>query len=191
MATESPQHKGRDRGLPALDVLIQILEVAKVACVFPPAQVAIGSTSALLMVIRVRSLLLYLYNFPAKVSSGLYGQQTRLHRAWEIMRPCLSSPRPRVKRKTIGRTQPFRPRSDWATDLVSWTAGGPCAEQPIYWGLNCRTVGEIQGKIVAQGKRNPVSRALYARNDKDAIVAWGRNLDRILNIFNVRVVHPV
>ena len=53
MATESPQPKGRDRTLPALDVLIQILEVAKVACVFPPAQVAIGSTSALLMVIRV------------------------------------------------------------------------------------------------------------------------------------------
>jgi hypothetical protein len=57
MAAESPQLKGRDRAIPALDALIQILEVAKVACVFPPAQVAIGSTSALLMIIRVRSLL--------------------------------------------------------------------------------------------------------------------------------------
>jgi hypothetical protein len=54
MATESPQSKGRDRAIPTLEALIQILEVAKVACVFPPAQVAIGSTSALLMIIKAR-----------------------------------------------------------------------------------------------------------------------------------------
>jgi hypothetical protein len=57
MATKSPQEKGRDRDIPTLEALIQILEVAKVACVFPPAQVAIGSTSALLMIIKVYSLL--------------------------------------------------------------------------------------------------------------------------------------
>jgi hypothetical protein len=57
MATKSPQPKGPDRAIPALEALIQILEVAKVACVFPPAQVAIGSTSALLMIIKVYSLL--------------------------------------------------------------------------------------------------------------------------------------
>ena len=118
--------------------------------------------------------------------SGLKGQQTRLRRAWEIVRPCVSSPRPRVKRE-IGRTQPFCRRSDWATDLVSWATCSPRAGQPTYWRLNCRTVGEIQGKIIAQRKRNPVSRALHAKNDKDAIAAWGRSLDRILSIFNVRV----
>ena len=74
MAAKSPQPKGHDRALPALDALIQILEVAKVACVFPPAQVAIGSTSALLMVIKVPSLLLYLCGFPIHVHPGLYGQ---------------------------------------------------------------------------------------------------------------------
>ena len=61
MVTKPLQPKGRDRAIPALDALIQILEVAKVACVFPPAQVAIGSTSALLMIIKVPSLLLYRY----------------------------------------------------------------------------------------------------------------------------------
>jgi hypothetical protein len=74
MATESPQQKGRDRALLALDALIQILEVAKVACVFPPAQAAICSTSALLMIIRVRSLLVRRYEFPIRVHSGLQGK---------------------------------------------------------------------------------------------------------------------
>jgi hypothetical protein len=59
MATNSPQEKGRDRDIPTLEALIQIMEVAKFACVFPPAQVAIGSTSALLMIIKVYSLLSY------------------------------------------------------------------------------------------------------------------------------------
>ena len=74
MATKSPQPKGHDRAIPALDALIQILEVAKVACAFPPAQIAIGSTSALLMIIKVPSLLIHCYGFPIHVSSGLYGQ---------------------------------------------------------------------------------------------------------------------
>ena len=64
-------------------------------------------------------------------------------------------------------------------------------EQHIYRGPDCRTVTEIQKKIVVQGKRNPFSRALYARKDKDAIAAWGQDLDRILNIFNVRLVSSV
>jgi hypothetical protein len=73
MATESPQPKGRDRAIPALEALIQILEVAKVACVFPPAQLAIGSTSALLMIIKARSLLLYHHESQVDTYSGLHG----------------------------------------------------------------------------------------------------------------------
>ena len=55
MGTESPQLKGRDRALSTLDALIQILDVAKNACGIPPAQVAFGSTSTLLTIIRVCS----------------------------------------------------------------------------------------------------------------------------------------
>jgi hypothetical protein len=47
-------------------------------------------------------------------------------------------------------------------------------------------VAEIQRKIIKQGKRNPVSQAFHASDDKDAIASWGRDLDRILHIFNVR-----
>jgi hypothetical protein len=74
MTTESPRPKGRDRAIPALEALIQILEVAKVACVFPPAQVAIGSTSALLMIIKVRSLLLCHSESQVVPYSGLHGK---------------------------------------------------------------------------------------------------------------------
>ena len=60
------------------------------------------------------------------------------------------------------------------------------AEWPAYWGLNRRTVAEIQGKIVDQGEQHAVSRALYAKSNKDTIAAWRQDLHRILHIFNVR-----
>ena len=40
--------------------------------------------------------------------------------------------------------------------------------------------------IEKQGKRNVVSRYLHARNDKEKIVAWRLDLNRILHVFNVR-----
>lgn len=74
MATNSSQPKRLERAIPALDALIQILEVAKVACVFPPAQIAIGSTSALLMIIKVVFLLFRLCGFLIRIHPGLHGQ---------------------------------------------------------------------------------------------------------------------
>ena len=59
MTTESPQQEGRDRAPPTLDTFIRILDAAKTACVFPQAQIAIGSTSALLTSIIVSSPLIF------------------------------------------------------------------------------------------------------------------------------------
>jgi hypothetical protein len=70
---------------------------------------------------------------------------------------------------------------------VSWATGAH-AEQPTYRAPDRRTVAEIQKKIAIQGKRIAISRTFYARNEKVLIVAWGRDLDRILNIFNVSTV---
>jgi hypothetical protein len=50
----SQQPKGRDGVLTALNLLIQTLNIAKDACGIPPAQVALGSASVLLTIIRVR-----------------------------------------------------------------------------------------------------------------------------------------
>ena len=50
----SQQSKGRDGVLTTLDLFIQTLNIAKDACGVPPAQVALGSASVLLTMIRVR-----------------------------------------------------------------------------------------------------------------------------------------
>jgi hypothetical protein len=54
MALRSHREKGRDVVLPTLDVFIQALNIAKDACGIPPAQIALGSASTLLTMIRVR-----------------------------------------------------------------------------------------------------------------------------------------
>ena len=48
------------------------------------------------------------------------------------------------------------------------------------------TVAEIQKKIIKQSGRNVTSRLLHAKNDKETIVAWKSDLNRILHVFNVR-----
>ena len=58
MASTSQQPKGRDRVIPTLDVFIQVLSIAKDTCGIPPAQVAFGSASVLLSMIRARFSLL-------------------------------------------------------------------------------------------------------------------------------------
>ena len=63
MASTSQQTKGRDGVLPALDVFIQILNIAKDTCGIPPAQVALGAASVLLAMIRVHFLLFREVNF--------------------------------------------------------------------------------------------------------------------------------
>jgi hypothetical protein len=54
----SQQSKGRDSILATLDISIQALNLAKDSCGIPPAQIAFGSASVLLAMIRVCSLLL-------------------------------------------------------------------------------------------------------------------------------------
>ena len=49
----------------------------------------------------------------------------------------------------------------------------------------CRTVAEIQRKVIKYSQRNSVSRLFRARDDRDTIATWRSELDRILHIFNV------
>ncbi|KAF9790592.1 P-loop containing nucleoside triphosphate hydrolase protein [Thelephora terrestris] len=48
-------------------------------------------------------------------------------------------------------------------------------------------VAEIQRDVVNQGQRNAASRFFHAMSDKDAIAAWGREIDRILHIFTAEL----
>jgi len=49
-------------------------------------------------------------------------------------------------------------------------------------------VGEIERNIIKQGKRNVISRHLRAEADKEKVAAWRLDLDKILQVFNVRSV---
>ena len=50
---------------------------------------------------------------------------------------------------------------------------------------------EIQGRVLKQSRRGAVSRLLHAKNDKESIVTWKSDLNRILHVFNVRSVASV
>ena len=49
-------------------------------------------------------------------------------------------------------------------------------------------MADIQKKLVKWVKRNPVSRRLHAKKTKEKIAAWRMDLEKILQVFNVRSV---
>ena len=54
--------------------------------------------------------------------------------------------------------------------------------------LGHRTVAKIQRKATKQSGRNQISRLVHARSDKEKLTAWKLELDRILQVFNVRLI---
>ena len=52
-------------------------------------------------------------------------------------------------------------------------------------------MAEIQRKVIKQSGRSPASRLLHAKNDKETIIAWKLDLNRILQVFTVRPVISV
>ena len=51
-----------------------------------------------------------------------------------------------------------------------------------------RIVAEIQRKIRTRGKQSVVSPRIHSEKDKEAMVTWRSDLDRILRVFNVRSI---
>jgi hypothetical protein len=191
MASTSESQKGRDVVLPTLDVFIQALNTAKDACGIPPAQIALGSASTLLTMIRVHSPLLSCEQGPLTyVHLGHHGQLSGLRRPRKKLRKCVSSAPPETEGKTIGRTHPGRPRCDWGSDRVSQTSDSG-DERRTYRCIDRRSVGEMRRKVDRRGKRNVVFRSILAKRDKEEIAAWNQDLVRILHVFNVRSIGPV
>ena len=58
-------------------------------------------------------------------------------------------------------------------------------DHPLTLPPDRRTVAEIQEKVIKRSGRNPVSRFLHAKNDKETIATWKSDLNRILHVFNV------
>ena len=86
MASTSQQQTGRDRVLPTLDVFIQVLSIAKDTCGIPPAQIAFGSASVLLSMIRACFPLLRQDGLLTRVSLGHNGQRSGFRRPWPGLR---------------------------------------------------------------------------------------------------------
>jgi len=49
-------------------------------------------------------------------------------------------------------------------------------------------VAEIERKVIKQSKRSAISQYFHAQNDKEQIAAWRSDLNRILQVFNVRSI---
>ena len=52
-------------------------------------------------------------------------------------------------------------------------------------------MADIQEKIVKKNDRNVLTRALYAKSDRDAIAAWKQEFSKILQIFQVCLLGSV
>jgi hypothetical protein len=102
MASTSQPPKGRDRVLSTLNVLIQTLDIAKDACGIPPAQIALGSASVLLTMIRVRSPILREDEPLTRVFLGHDVQRPGLCRAWAVLRRRMSNALQKIEGEAIG-----------------------------------------------------------------------------------------
>ena len=54
--------------------------------------------------------------------------------------------------------------------------------------LDPRAVGEIERNIIKEGKRNLISQRLRAKNNKEKVAGWKLDLDKTIQVFNVRSV---
>ena len=89
MATNSRQQKRQGNTLSLLNVAIEAMNLAKEVTSATPAKAVFGTVSALLTMIRVRSLPVSDIVPYIHTSSGLHGQQIRLRRARTSLRRCV------------------------------------------------------------------------------------------------------
>jgi hypothetical protein len=112
MAATSQQLDGRGGSLSALNTAIHILNLAKDASGIAPAQVAFGSVTILLAMIRVRSLTFCGDGFLVHIHPGLDGQRTALRRPRAELRRDLWSARSGDEEEETGQPQPAPVRGD-------------------------------------------------------------------------------
>ena len=75
---------------------------------------------------------------------------------------------------------------DAITQLSTWVELAKCIFCPSTdHRPDCRTVAEIQERVLKRSANGGSSRALRLREDKDVITAWKLDLSRISQVFNV------
>ena len=111
--------KGGDKVIPALNMAINGLNIAKEATSTTPVNPVFGSVAALLTMIRVSSVLFCDEIYQAHIYSGHDCQRTGLRRSRIILRRYLQSPRTGNEWKVIERRQQIGVRRDKPINDVS------------------------------------------------------------------------
>jgi len=71
---------------------------------------------------------------------------------------------------------------DAMNQLTTWVGSTiHISSTSAYYALDRRTIAEIQQKVTKQNGQQ----SLHARDDKDTVMAWKSDLNRLLHIFNV------
>jgi hypothetical protein len=117
----SQQQTARDGVLSTLDAFIQTLNFARDSCGIPPAQIAFGSASVLLTMIRVYFLLLCNDGILIRVYLGHDGQRSGLCRPWAGLWRCMPDTLQEIGGETAGPTQPVCAGCNWGAEHVSQT----------------------------------------------------------------------
>lgn len=99
------------------------------------------------------------------------------------------SPRRGVERETIRWIQPVGARCNQETEHVSRAV--ICDRRQTYQYPNRRTVVEIQERVFMRCKQRLLVRMFLAGFDEAAIATWGRVLEWVLYVFNVRAFSAI
>jgi len=78
MATSSQQPGRRNNPLSSLNMTVEVLNLANEISDIPPVKTVLGSASAILVTIRVWSLLIYLGEFQTHTFIGLNDESSRI-----------------------------------------------------------------------------------------------------------------
>ena len=83
MDAETKLPKRRDNVISSLNIAIEVLNLAREASSITPAKAVFGSVSALLVMIKVRSLHFCVAELQFHVWLGFDDQRSGLHRSWD------------------------------------------------------------------------------------------------------------
>ena len=187
MDKESKQQKRRENALSLLDAAIEAMNLAKEVSSPTPAKAIFGSVSVLLRMIRVRLL------SSTKVAFGFTCIQDSMGNKTDYIELGLACAEicEALKQETNGRK--LEDLSQSVRDAIAQLK--MCAklmtrgfDNSLMHALDRRTVDKIHEKVSEKGERNRFSRALQAKSDKDTIAAWKSDLNRILQVFTVRLI---
>ena len=184
MMDNSQRQRGRGRGLSALNMTIDSLNLAKEATSTTPASPIIGSVATLLTMIRVCP-----FPFREEVLQAHTCQDTMANKQdyIDLGLSCANICKA-LERGMDGRELDELSKSvrDAIDELKAWVELAKhifCS--PTHHDHDCRTVAEIHEEVKKRSEQHGVFRFLHSRDDKAAIPGWNSKLDRILHVFNV------